>query len=353
MAFLLPLLINAPPPKTVERGQGTDHVKSAVVRQDALSHDASGHVIKVGLHVRNIYGLSLIDQSFLADGWYWLEWGPDVQAALERWQIEPDQIIEFANEIELAQYSSRQPSVAHAANVRPGRYRHFVRFSGKFYLHEVPQRFAPFDPQRLKLDLEVEPDVLSLGPDRVWLEPADSAATIVGESVSVSGYELESVSWQQSNILYPVEFQGKAEYSRLTAIFVYGKSEWAVFLKWIFPIIIVMAIVVLSPSIEGVLGDIRIAIPPSALLTLVVQQDGYKSSFPPAPYLTYLDELYVYSYFVCLAVFLLFLVGTNAHTRATDQSRDKVGRWVNHLDAVVQVSAVIGFVLVAIGAWYT
>jgi hypothetical protein len=114
-----------------------------------------------------------------------------------------------------------------------------------------------------------------------------------------------------------------------------------------------MAIVIVSPSIEGILGDIRIAIPPSALLTLVVMQDTYKNSFPPAPYLTYLDELYVYSYIVCLAIFLLFLVGTNLVARASEDERDRVALRVNRIDTTVQISMVIGLVLVTVVGWFT
>ncbi|MEI6030957.1 MAG: hypothetical protein WCQ20_07310 [Synechococcaceae cyanobacterium ELA739] len=82
-------------------------------------------------------------------------------------------------------------------------------------------------------------------------------------------------------------------------------------------------------------------------------QDTYKNIFPPAPYLTYLDEIYVYSYIVCLAIFLLFLVGTNLVARAPESERERVGRRVNRIDTVVQVSMVVGFAFVATVGWFT
>lgn len=330
---------------------GSAAVPASVQEKPDRGVDTKRPAVGVGMHIRNIYGLSLVDQSFLAEGWYWLEWGPDVQAILERQQIKPEDVVEFVNEIELGQFSSRQISAPPEAVAKRGRFGTMVRFSGKFYVHYVPQRYAPFDPQALSLVLEVEPEVLASGPDQIRLEPVQPAEAIVGESLELSGYELDSVIWKRSWIVYPESFQGKARFSRLGAVFVYGKSAWAMFLKWIFPLIIVMTIVIVAPSIEGVLGDVRLAIPPSALLTLVVMQDSYKNNFPAAPYLTYLDKLYVFSYFVCLAIFLLFLFGTNQLSRVTDQDRERVFNQVNRLDTIVQLGAVAGFAVVAIVGW--
>ncbi|MEB3234115.1 MAG: hypothetical protein VKM98_01695 [Cyanobacteriota bacterium] len=343
----------------VEAGQGSKlsisgsaSVPAAVLLEPPHRGDATLPAVGVGMHIRNIYGLSLVEQSFMAEGWYWLEWGADVQSILERDQIKPDEIVELANEIELGQFSSHEQSEPPEAVLNKGRYGVMVRFSGKFYVHSVPQQFAPFDPQSLSLMLEVAPERLASGPERIRLEPVQQAQMIVGEDLEISGYDLDSVAWQQDWVVYPKSFQGQARFSRVTAVFVYAKSAWAMFLKWIFPLLIVMTIVIVAPSIEGVLGDVRLAIPPSALLTLVVMQDSYKNNFPAAPYLTYLDKLYVYSYFVCLAIFLLFLVGTNQLSHVTDQDRERVFRRVNRLDTVIQFGAVGGFVLVAMGGWF-
>ena len=325
----------------------------SVVIRPAVPADAPGPVIGVGLHIRNIYALSLVDQSFLAEGWYWLEWGDDVQAILDRHEINPENIVEFVNEIELGQYSVREVAPPSVGMSSPGSKALTVRFSGKFYVHDVPQSLAPFDTQPLLIVLEVKTDDIAAGPDQLRLEPLHAPAQISGEDTKLSGYELDRVSWQRAQIDYPfASYQGR-RVSRLSAIFEYGKNEWAMFIKWVFPVLVVMAIVILSPSIEGAFADSRIAIPPSALLALVVMQDTYKNSFPPAPYLTYLDELYVYSYIACVAIFLLFLVGTNLVSRAEEQERESVARRVNRTDLVVQASLMSGFVLVAILGWYT
>jgi hypothetical protein len=312
-----------------------------------------GLVVDVGLHIRNIYNLSLVDQSFLAEGWYWYRWRDELQQKFEQLRISPDDLIELANEIELGQYSVRDVSASSQVIDKPGTSGRIVRFSGKFFLADVPQRYAPFDPQELSIALEVQPEAFALASSRVQLKPDNSPASIVGEDLEISGYQLDSVAWEQSLVAYPDDFLPAMRFSRAAATFIYRKSQWSMLIKWIFPILIVMAIVIVSPSIEGILGDIRIAIPPSALLTLVVMQDTYKNSFPPAPYLTYLDELYVYSYIVCLAIFLLFLVGTNLVARASEDERDRVALRVNRIDTTVQISMVIGLVLVTVVGWFT
>jgi len=328
-------------------------VESSVHLRPAEPAASPGLEVDVGMHLRNIYDLSLVDQSFLAEGWYWYGWGPELQAKIEQFKVNPDDLLELANEIELGQYSVREVSSSTQVLARPDRYGRLIRFSGKFYLQDVPQRYAPFDPQRLSISLEVKPEVFARKPNQIVLKPVNSPASIVGEDLSISGYDLDSVAWSRAMVDYPQDFLSGMRFSRVSAELVYGKNEWSMLMKWVFPVFIVVAIVIVSPSIEGVLGDIRIAIPPSALLTLVVMQDSYKNSFPPAPYLTYLDEVYVYSYIVCLAVFLLFLVGTNLVSRASDADRDQVASRVNRIDAVVQLSLIAGALLVGVVGWFT
>ncbi len=185
-----------------------------------------------------------------------------MQAILERRRIDPDDLLELANEIELGQYESRKTSAYPKELMSSGREARIVRFSGKFFLKDVPQRLAPFDPQLLTIALEIKPEILALGKDRLRLEPMNKAANIIGESIDIPGFDLDSVAWERSQIIYPHEFLPRMSFSRVTAVLLYGKNEWAMFLKWIFPLLIVMAIVIVSPSIEGALGDIRLAIPP-------------------------------------------------------------------------------------------
>ena len=328
--------------------------------QLAPDAEPEGLEVTVGIQVKNIYDLSLATQSFMVEGWYWLNWGDDVQALLERLKIEPSQMVEFTNEIEPGQFSVSEV-LPERVQIRPdATHSVYVKFSGKFFINNVAQRLAPFDQQHLEIALEVKTSGLSEGPNRIALIPLPvERLAIAGEFTSVSGFNLINTAWtrQQVRDYEPLatqrgEERPSVDYSRATAVFTYGPDPVTVFLKWLLPLIAVMAIVILAPSIDGALGDVRLAIPSAALLTLVVLHDGYKGNFPPAPFLTYLDELYTYSYIVCFAIFLLFLVGTNAHTRSSESDREAVIRKVDRLDLIVQVSTVVGFLIVASVGWF-
>jgi hypothetical protein len=45
-------------------------------------------------------------------------------------------------------------------------------------------------------------------------------------------------------------------------------------------------------------------------------QQTYQSELPPLPYITSLDILYGYCYLISIALFVLFVWGTNAHAAA-------------------------------------
>lgn len=335
-------------------------IKSDSVPLNATGQDDSRSVV-VGLQVKNIYDLSLSNQSFQADGWYWMSWNQDVQATLERLDLKPSEILEFSNEIEPGQYSYSEVISGTQIDQADGRHFLEVKFSGKFYINNVNQRLAPFDSQRIEIGLEVKPQALTKGIDRVTIVPASlEQFPMAGEFATVSGFVLADTQWSRQNVQYiePVLDskrieQSISDYSRITAVFTYEPVPLTIFLKWLLPLIAVMAIVILSPSIDGTLGDVRLAIPSAALLTLVVLHDSYKANFPPSPFLTYLDEIYSYSYLCCFAIFLLFLVGTNAHSRSSEEDRETVKMRVDRIDMIVQISCSAGLVLVAIVGWFS
>jgi hypothetical protein len=91
----------------------------------------------------------------------------------------------------------------------------------------------------------------------------------------------------------------------------YRIPRFTAFLQWLLPLLIVMAVVFLAPSLEASLGELRLAIPSTALLTLVVMQQTYQAELPPLPYLTFLDIVYAYCYVIAIAQFVLFVWGIN------------------------------------------
>ena len=122
-------------------------------------------------------------------------------------------------------------------------------------------------------------------------------------------------------------------------------------MQWILPFLLVLCLVLLAPSLEGSLGDARLAIPPTALLTLVFLQQTYKAEMPPTAYLTFLDHLYAYGYALSVGLFVLFLWGSNQMEAANENQRERVMRQINRVDLRCQIGGLVGLGLVALLAW--
>lgn len=150
------------------------------------------------------------------------------------------------------------------------------------------------------------------------LVPGPDRDGLVGAYASIKGYQEVGVNIQPLIHSYPTDFgDSKTHDFAMTELRLYARIPWfTAFLQWVMPLLIVMAVVFLAPSLEGSLGELRLAIPSTAPLTLVVMQQTYQAELPPLPYLTFLDILYGYCYLVSIALFVLFVWGTNVHAAA-------------------------------------
>ncbi|MEB3332908.1 MAG: hypothetical protein VKI83_10505, partial [Synechococcaceae cyanobacterium] len=121
--------------------------------------------------------------------------------------------------------------------------------------------------------------------------------------------------------------------------------------NWILPLMIVNSILLMAPAVEGSLGDVRLAIPSTALLTLIFLQQSYRSSLPRLPYTTYLDDLFSCSYIISMALFALFTWGTNAYSMATPEEKERTMSRINRTDRLFQISSCFALLSVAILGW--
>jgi hypothetical protein len=101
-------------------------------------------------------------------------------------------------------------------------------------------------------------------------------------------------------------------------------------------------ILLLAPNLEGNLNDLRLALPSTALLTLVFLQEGAHAELPPLDYLTYLDKLYLFGYLVATAEFWLFVWGTNLISRALESQQESVMARINRVDLTYQLTTIAG-----------
>jgi hypothetical protein len=309
-------------------------------------------IVYAGIFVDKVYELSLVSRTFSSDGYVWLEWPSAVQEHMEKEGISPAELVRISNRIEIWD-STFEPVTAQPRKLSGGRYYQRYRFSSRFYDDEIHFHRDPFDEVNLPIIIEVEPPSMSDKYAAVVLLPHHQANGFMGEAGTLSGYQLQASTFEPYLHSYPSRFGSwyTPTFSQVRLEMIYQADYWSAFLNWVFPLLIIMAVVMLAPSVAGSLGDVRLAIPSTALLTLIFLQQSYHTELPPLPYLTFLDELFAASYGIALGLFVLFTWGTNAYSTASPEDRQAVAARIDRTDLVFQGLAVLFFVGVAITAW--
>lgn len=302
--------------------------------------------IEVGMHIKNIYNLSLKDKTFNAEGWFWLKWPESIQQQIETDRIPISQLVELVNQVDSydanLELDSNEPQ-----RLEGGRYLQLFRFSAKFYDDLQNLRTFPFDNLELPITVELRPSQFSMGDQAVVLVPKLNATELQGDSVNLNGYTLEGSKSTSAIHVYQTTFgeedSSKAgEFSQATFEVRYHTNGWASFYRFVLPWMAVMVILLLAPNLEGNLNDLRLAIPSTALLTLVFLQEGAHSKLPPLDYLTYLDKLYLFGYLVATAEFCLFVWSTNLFSRASNEEHTAVMARINRVDLTYQLCSIAG-----------
>ncbi|EAW29760.1 hypothetical protein GP2143_06923 [marine gamma proteobacterium HTCC2143] len=112
-----------------------------------------------------------------------------------------------------------------------------------------------------------------------------------------------------------------------------------------------MSVVLLSPAVAGSMGDVRLAIPSTALLTLIFLQQAYHNEIPSLPYLTFLDQLFACSYLIAMGLFALFTWGTNIYSKALDDKKEEAMERIDRVDLIFQYLSVLAIISVATITW--
>ncbi|MEB3155877.1 MAG: hypothetical protein VKO26_00365 [Cyanobacteriota bacterium] len=309
--------------------------------------------ISVGMQIQNIYNLSIKDRTFNVEGWYWLKWPETVNTIIKENEISQEKIVDFINQInsDSLLIEVYQPNPERLAD---GNYWQSFHFSGSFYIENLQLRAFPFDDLQLPIAMELGPDALSCYPGNrfgCFSLAFDNASNprALGQHVGINSYTLIGSESQEFLHQYRTNF-GRGAFDAYGAIktnLVYRAEFAASFWIYIFPLLILVGVSIAAPSLPGSLGDVRLAIPTTILLTLIFLQMGYKAELPALEYVSYLDWIYIYAYAVSAMLFLLFCWGTNAHTNAEGQDNEaQVLRRINRVDVLVQGVAFGGLLLV-------
>ena len=308
--------------------------------------------IYAGIHLEKIYELNLNSRTFTADGEIWLEWLPEVEALLQKHGDDPAELIELANRIETWD-STFEPSTDAPRELSGGRRQQLYHFSSRFYDDQVDFRRDPFDILRLPIIVELKPLWASQKYEEVRLLPEPDKDNLVGELGSLSGYQLESASFtpylRRTNNRRGTWYRPHMSQVRLEVV--YQSNLWPGIVNWVIPLMIINSIVLMAPSVEGTLSDVRLAIPSTALLTLIFLQQSYHSSLPKLPYTTFLDDLFTASYLIAMALFALFTWGYNTYADAPDDQKLETMRRINRADMRFQIVSSAALVLTALVSW--
>lgn len=321
-----------------------------VLSQDSPLLDR-GIPLRMGLHVENIYELSLRDKTFSADGRIWLEWQEPLDKLMRTQNVKPAQLIDFVNQVE--DWNGELVPDTLEPVFGNGQWHQTFRFSQRFYVHRIDLHRFPFNDLNLRITVQAAPAYSKPDGRALLLLPVKNQSGIIGEYASLEGYQLESAQLISQLRTYRTDYglMHPVKSSQVEAELIFHHRFWPAFVSDVLPLAIVLLVVLISPYLEGSLGDVRIAIPSTALLTLVFLQQGYHSELPPSPYLTYLDRLYAISYLVCLSLFVLFAWSSNVYERTPVEQRDALVRRLDIYDRNFQLVSLALLMVVSIEAW--
>lgn len=310
-------------------------------------------IIYVGIHVDKIYGLSLGTKTFSADGFIWLEWSAATQAHMTENQIRPMDLIRLVNR------TQRWDSTFEVVTAEPerrsaGRYYQRYRFSSRFLDDANNLQRHPFASLELPIVVEIAPSSMSNKYASTLLVPHHQQNGFLGLAGNLSGYRLDQVSLEPLLHQYPSRFGSWYQpiMAQVRLNIQYSADYRSAFIARVLPLIVVLSVVLLSPLLAGSLGNLRIAVPSTALLTLVFLQQAYHEKLPALPYLTFLDKLFACSYIIALGLFALFTWGTNVYSKAPDGEKDQAMRKIDRVDTVFQTASIALLLVVGLVSWY-
>ena len=250
--------------------------------------------------------------------------------------------------------SALTPDTTKPIELSAGRFQQRFTFSSRFYDDVINFRRDPFNALTLPIIVELMPEIMTSKYNDVLLIAEKNQGALLGESGSISGYELSNIHLQSYQQSYRNKFGSwhAPKRSQLRLEVVYHSNVWSAFINWVLPLLIINCIVLIAPCVEGSLRDVRLAVPPTALLTLIFLQESYHGQLPRLPYTTLLDDLFSCSYVIAMALFVLFTWSANAYAKTPESLKEKVMKKIDRVDLVFQKVAAAALISTATIGWF-
>ena len=233
----------------------------------------------------------------------------------------------------------------------------FYRFSGRFKVEEDFRRF-PFDQTNLRIILSSPlkvPDIYlwnqifsDVWEDAYrhraffhipvqcytddWYEDSDYEKDENGEFPKWWGcpydefrpsISITAIYANDDNLLESNEFTDALEKLNFHPLSILKltlkRSVSSSFFRYILPLLTGVSVLILTENLTNKYQEIKVATPPTVLLTFIFMQNGYQNEIPQLSYVTFMDKLYFLSYF--LAVLQL------ANALVSVGTRNKINRF--------------------------
>ena len=348
------------PPDPATRELRLAYATTPVLERQAIG--AAVDTMRIGLFVTDNYSIDMAVPMYASEGMLWASWSPALQAKFEAAGMDTNHLLTFINGVE--GWDSRVNAVGSApVRLDNGDYYQLYIFSTKFAINHLGLRHFPFQRMHLPIQVEINDEsnlfqfeTLRLIPDR-----HDSG---IGPAIDINGFITRAWSIAEFRHQYATDFGLRESfsgvhkhdsYSQVLFDVAYARSVKASIWSLFQPLMVVMAIVILSPSLSSRLWDVRIALPATAVLTLVFLQGTYKGMLPQLPYLTFIDRIYSLAYAICLACFALYVWAANRLSQspadASAEQRAAIERQINRVDRRFQVLCLLALSVGSLVCW--
>lgn len=253
-----------------------------------------------GIHIINLYDLNHKDQRYGLKADIWFQWSGDQKF----WDGSSSDYFGgvWVNSIydeQFTYYENNEPYI----DINDNR-SSITGFDG-FLNSNFDYTKFPFDNQVLEIQYEAAMDayhVILNQKDKPSAEPNFN---------KILDYSIESIEVENKLKVYPTA-QGVTDYedgeTKASSIVIIKlnlkKSFINSFFLYIFPLVTIAFILLINSSKFSTDKSIKLSLPPATLIALIFLQKESAKDLPALNYLTYIDYLYILSYFLIFICFL-------------------------------------------------
>lgn len=263
------------------------------LRSSSSKYPSGAQDVIIGAYIDNIQSINYETSSFTADFFIWMRWSNR--------NLQPDLHFEIMNSSD-SWSTTIAPLEVGPIEQPDGTLYHSFHYQGAFNFKPNLQAF-PFGGQLLPIQIE---GTLN-GKEALNFIP-DSTPIVIDPGFTLPGYKIGNPSLTTTMYAYATDFgevgvEPVQEYSRAIISLPISNPVWSNIVKYFLPLFLVVITASFVFLIPARLGDAKIALGITALLTLVAMEGSRATGLPSVDYLMLIDVLYILSYiFIVLSI---------------------------------------------------